>query len=132
MATKKKVKLTRNMAQMADLYYRLREERAVLNKEVNSIDADIKAVREHLINGLEKGEASGISGKLARVWVDVSQEPVVENWNDFYKYVSRNKRFDFLQRRLNPLAIKLVWDDGKKIPGVKSFGVVKLHVGKSN
>lgn len=114
----------------ADLYYQLRERRLEAQKQVEAIEVQEKALKEHLINTLPKSEASGVAGKLARVTVVVKQVPQVEDWNKFYKHVKKTGDFELLQRRLGDTAIRERWENGKSVPGVKSFNAVTLSVNK--
>jgi hypothetical protein len=125
-----KYKFPKALAACADKYYQLKEQKAAAQKLVDAIDAEGKALKEHLINTLPKSEASGVAGKLARVTVVTKPVPQVKDWEKFYKYVKKTDQFELLQRRLSDAAVKERWDAGKQVPGVESFNVVTLSVNK--
>jgi hypothetical protein len=57
-----------------------------------------------------------------------SHKLVVENWEEFYKYIARTKKFELLQKRLGEGAAQELIDDGKKVPGLGTFTVVKVSL----
>lgn len=131
MATEKpKFKFPKALGACADRLYELRQKRLEEQKKVDLIEAEEKALKEHIIQNLPKSEASGVAGKLARVTVVTKEIPQVEDWDAFYKYVKKTGNFDLLQRRLTDAAVKERWEAGKEIPGVKHFQVVSVSINK--
>lgn len=123
------MKLPKSLAACADLLYTTRQERLALQKQVDAMQAQETAIREHLINTLPKGEASGIAGKVARVSIVTKTSTRVEDWSEFYAYVKKNDAFDLLQRRLSNPAVMERLDDGEKVPGVVKFNYVDISMG---
>jgi lipid II:glycine glycyltransferase (peptidoglycan interpeptide bridge formation enzyme) len=116
----------------ADLYYTTREKRLAMQREVDEVEALESAVRDHIINNLPKTD-NGAIGKICRVAVKVKPKPVVEDWDKFYEFVSKNRKkggFALLNRAVNAKATQEYWDAGKKVPGVGSMNVVTLSVNK--
>ena len=114
----------------ADMVYKLRETRLAAQKEVDKIEAQEKALKEHIINNLPKSETTGVAGKLARVTVVTKDVPQVRDWDAFYKHIKKTGEFDLLGRTIGKAAIEARWENGKKVPGVESFGVVSLSINK--
>ena len=129
MAKEKKFKFPKAMGACADRLYEIRQKRLAMQKEVDEIEAEEKALKEHIINNLPKSD-SGAAGKVARVSVVTKDVPQVKDWDAFYKYVSRTKSFDLLQRRLSDAAIKERWENKKQVPGVEAFTVVSVSLNK--
>jgi hypothetical protein len=129
-AEKPKFKFPKTMGACADRLYELRQKRLEMQKEVGKIEAEEKALKEHIIQNLPKSEASGIAGKLARVTVITKVVPQVKDWDAFYKYVKKTGQFDLMQRRINDGAIKERWEAGKEIPGVEHFNAVSVSINK--
>ena len=127
---KPKFKFPKTMGACADRLYELRQKRLEEQKKVDLIEAEEKALKEHIIQNLPKSEASGVAGKLARVTVVTKEVPQVEDWDAFYKYVKRTGAFDLMQRRLTDAAVKERWEAGEEIPGVKHFNVVTVSINK--
>lgn len=131
MATEKKFRFPRTMGKCADKLYELRQQRLSMQKEVDAVAAEERALKQHIIDNLPKSEASGVQGQTARVTVVVKEEPQVKDQDAFRKYLNRSKRFD-LAYKLRPSgpAIREMWEDGKEIPGVEKFNVVTVSLNK--
>lgn len=125
-----KYKFPKAMGACADRLFELREKRLEEQKKVDAIEAEEKAIKEHIIQNLPKSEASGVAGKVARVTVITKQVPQVKDWDVFYKHVKKTGEFELLQRRLTDTAIRERWDAGKQVPGVESFNAVTLSINK--
>lgn len=122
--------LPKTLGACADELYATREKRLLLQKEAAALSDRETAIKEHLIAVLPKSDATGASGRVARAQVVTSVVPQVEDWEALYKHVRRTGSFELLQRRLADNAIKERWDDGKKVPGVGTFSLVKVSVTK--
>jgi hypothetical protein len=123
-ATAKPNKLPKSLGQCADLLYATRQTRLALQREVDELQAQETAIKDHLINTLPKDDSTGAAGKVARVQITVSSKATAEDWPKVYEFVRKYRRFDLLYRRLNDSAVKEMWDAGKEIPGVGKFNVV--------
>ena len=129
MAKEKKFKFPKALGACADKLYEIRQKRLAMQKEVDEVEAEEKALKEHIIQTLPKSD-SGAAGQVARVSIVTKDVPQVKDWDAFYKYVSRTKSFDLLQRRLSDAAVKERWDNKKDIPGVEAFTVVSVSLNK--
>ena len=124
------MKFPKTIGACADQLFKLRQKRIDMQKEVDEVAEEEKALKEHIIETLPKSQASGVAGKLARVSVVTKPVPQVEDWEAFYKHVARTKSFDLLQRRVSDGAVKERWEAGKKVPGVKVFNAVTISLNK--
>lgn len=123
-------KFPKTLGACADRVYELRRKRLEMQKEVDAVEAEEKALREHIINTLPKSEATGAAGKLARVTVVTKSVPQVTDWGKFYAYVKKTGQFDLMSRRLSDTAVKERWEAGKEVPGVTHFNAVTLSINK--
>lgn len=123
-------KIPKTIGAVADALFSTREARLALQKEVDALQAQETALREHVINTLPKSESTGAAGKLARVTVVTDQIPQVEDWDALYKYIGRTKSWELLNRALGKAAAKERLDAGKKIPGVTMMPIVKVSINK--
>lgn len=123
-------KFPKTMGACADKLYELRQKRLEIQKVVDNLEAQEKALKEHLINNLPKSEASGVAGKLARVTVVTKKVPQVKDWDIFYKHIKKTGSFDLMSKRLSDSAIKERWELGEVIPGVESFNAVTVSINK--
>lgn len=120
----------KSLAKCADMLYETRQARLALGKQVEELQKKETLLKDHLIEHLPKGDASGISGKVARVSILLKAKPTVEDWDSFYAYVKKTGAFELLQRRLSETAVKERWDDDKVVPGVGKFNYVDVSLGK--
>lgn len=129
-AAKPKFKFPKAMGACADKLYELREKRRELKRQADALEEEEKALKAHIIDNLPKSEASGVSGKVARVSVVKKTVPRVEDWDKVYAFVKKNNRFDLLQRRLNDGAVAEMWEAKKQVPGVGTFEAVSVSLNK--
>lgn len=131
----KQPKLPKSLATCADELYTVRQERLLLDKEVEALKAREALLREHLINNLPKSQASGIAGSIARATVENKVTVSVTNWDDIHAYVLKNAKknpgvFGIFQRRVNESMVKEMWDAGAKVPGVEPLDVPVVRLNK--
>lgn len=129
-AKKPVFKFPKTLGGCADRLYELKDKMAAAQRVVDALDAERKALKEHVINTLPKSEATGVAGRVARVRVVPKSTPQVKDWAAFYAYVQKNKRPDLLQRRVNETAVKELLDAKKKVAGVEVFNYVDISLTK--
>ena len=123
-------KFPKTMGACADRIYELKNKRLAMQKEVDAVEAEEKALKEHIINTLPKSETTGVAGKLARVTVVTKQVPQVKDWEAFWKKFNKKTDTDLLQRSLSKAAVEARWEAGKEIAGVEAFTAVTLSINK--
>lgn len=123
-------KFPKAMGACADKLFEIRNKRLAMQKAVDEVEAEEKALKEHIIATLPKSEASGVAGKLARVTVITKEVPQVKDWDVFYKHLVKTKSFDLMQKRLSDTAVKERWEAGKQVPGVEAFSAVTISLNK--
>ena len=125
----KKLKIPKSMGACADLLFDIRQQRLSAQKVVDEFKEQEKLLTDHIIDTLPKGDQGAI-GKHHQVSVYTDAVPRAADWDAIYKHIKRTGNFELLQRRLSDTAVKERWDDGKEIPGVESFNVVKVSLTK--
>lgn len=128
-------KMPKTLAQCADMLYATQHERYALQKQVKEKEAIEGALKNRIIEELPKSQATGIAGKLARVYVE---NKTVVKITDFAAYVAdvaaRMKKdpgaVALLQRRVGETAVKEVWEAGKKLKGVEGMEVPVVRMNK--
>jgi hypothetical protein len=128
--SEKKVTLPKTLGACADMLYKLRDQRYALRAQIEELEEQESAIKDHLIKNLPKSQSKGISGKVANVKVESRDEPVVQDWDKFYANLKKKGEFDLLNRALNKRAVKERWEDGKTVPGVGTFKVTTVSVTK--
>lgn len=123
----------KSMGACADLLFLTREKRLQLDKAAAELKAEETRITNHIIDNLDKRDETGAAGKHHRVQVVRKKKYRVDpmKWNYFFAYVSKNKRFDLLQKRISDDAVKALVEEGKKkIPGVEPFDYVTVSLTK--
>lgn len=128
--TAKLFKFPKTLGACADKIYELRDKRLAAQKLVDAIEAEEKALKEHVINTLPKSEATGVAGKMARATVITKKVPQVKDWKAFYKHIKKTGDFDLLSRSIGKAAIEARWEAKKVVPGVEAFNAVTLSITK--
>lgn len=142
-------KLPKSLGACVDLYKEWSAKRLAEKKDVDAIEAIEKAIKNHIIDNIPKGDEGvvGSAYKAIRYNETIYQ---VEDWDAFYKWIKANDAFDVLNRAVNQSAItdridalnvkidaanaKVTDPKGRKprkmLPGIKPFVAVKLSVTK--
>lgn len=125
-----KFKIPKNMAEVADLAYQLREERLRVQRETEAIGKLESRLKEHLIQNLPKSAASGVSGKVANAKISTEVVPHIDDKAKFLAHVKKTGDFSLITAGMNSAAIKERWDNKKKVPGIGEFTIVKVSLTK--
>lgn len=123
------IKLPKTFGACADRLHALRELAKPHRKALEAFEEERKAIEAHLVEKMPKSDGGGI-GKTAKAVIVVSQEPTVQDRDKLYAYILKTKDFSLLQGALAKPAIKERWEDGKKVPGVEPFAIIKVSVTK--
>lgn len=115
---------------LADRLAATRDKRLALQKDVDKLQAEETAIKEHIINLLPKSETSGVAGKFYRVTVVNKSRPQIEDWEKFQPWLTKNKAWDCISHALAPAGIKERWDAGKEVPGVVEFQYPSVSINK--
>lgn len=128
------LKIPKSLAAVADLAYNLRTERLDEQKVVEAIATDEKKLKEHLINSLPKGEASGVAGKVARASIVKEDIPRIDDEKKLRAAIKKNpKKWGALLAEevpINMAVLKSMFEEGNVPPGVGKFTVVKVSLTK--
>ena len=117
------------LGEAADRLYSTRQARYAKQKEVDILQEEETRLKDFIINTMPKTD-TGAQGRIARVTIRTEVVPQVVDWERFYKYVSRTRAWEMLQRRVASTAIKERWEAGRKVPGVEQFQKVDVGLNK--
>lgn len=112
------MKMPKTIGETIDLLFQLREERRGYEAQIRSVKEKEDALEMHLMANFDKAGLDGAKGKSAVASIKRTTVADVTDWDAFYKYISRNKAWDLLQRRASITALRARWDDKKVVPGV--------------
>lgn len=132
MAVKKEIdyKLPKKVTgALADRLKDVRDRRLALQKEVDALQAEENAIKEHIIQLLPKSETSGVAGVNARVAVELKSRPQweeagedgVAGWDKLLKYMKKTGDWELISHALAATAVKERWENGKAVPGVVEY-----------
>lgn len=126
-------KLPKSMGACADLLFDAREKRLAADKVAAALKTEEERIKNHIIDNLQKDD-TGAAGKHHRVQVVRKRKYRVgpENWNKFFAWVGKNKRYDMLQKRINDAAVleHMETPRAAKLPGVEPFDYVSISLTK--
>lgn len=101
--------------------------------QAEAIKAEVTALKKFMLDNFVKDDLRSIvtSSGSARLVPKTIYQPDMENggWEAIWKYIFKTKAIDLLQKRLHEGAVKARYEDGKTIPGVKTFDMVILKFG---
>lgn len=110
-----------------DNLWALREQKKKAEEAVKEIEAKIKEAEETLTERLEAEGMEKATGTKATISIGTSVVADVQDWDEFWKYIIKNKYTHLLQRRVSEPAYRELLDAGKKVPGVLPFTKKKLN-----
>jgi len=125
-----KLRLPKTIGGTIDAMFKNRQTQQEIGKQLSAAKEDYKALENHAFENFAKDNLEGGRGKLAQASISRKVVPQVEDWDTLYKYISRTKSFDLLQKRLSTMAVNQRWDDKKKVPGVDSFTKISISLTK--
>ena len=116
-------KQTKAVGALIDQLYTLRADIRELNNTVNTLKQQKDELELKLIEMLDALGTDQSRSDLATATITETVVPNVEDWEAFYRYVSREKAFFLLERRVSSTAYRdtLQARKGRKLPGVESF-----------
>lgn len=104
--------------------------RLLMMKDVDEVKKRESELNEHILEHLSASDDTGVSGKKYHAKVVRSTAASAEDWEKIHDYIYTNDRFDLLGKSINQKAVKEMWGDGKKIPGIGVVNVKKLSITK--
>jgi len=116
-------KNTKALEVLIDQVHDVREQIRGLTKEVNALKTKKEDLEARLLETMDALGTDQSRSKVATATVTELVVPHVEDWEAFYKYITRTKSFYMLERRPAPVAYRETLEQrkGKAIPGVTSF-----------
>ena len=120
----------KQLGALIDLAKERETARLVADKVAAAIKVDEVLVKLAVAAAIKQQEIKGGAGNTYSATLKTEDQPTIDNWTKFYKYIVDNDAFDMLERRPSKAAIKARWDDGKSVPGVDKFPVDKLLFSK--
>ncbi len=124
--------MSQELAELIDRYSTKRNDRLAAMHRMEDLKEEENRLNNQIIETMSAAGLSAAGGSLAIVKLKKTMEPTVEDWGLFYEYIRTTNAFDLLHKRMGAGAVKLRWDDNVKVPGVTTYEVSKLTIGKAN
>lgn len=123
------MKIPKDPAKVADLYYLARQKRLLAEKSAAKLKVEEMTLCNWLIDNVPKS-SGGVIGKIASVEPKPKDVPILEDKVKFLKYARKTNQLDLITEAMNTKAVQERWDAGKKVPGVGKHTVIKLSMHK--
>ena len=105
-----------------DTLFAIREQIRLREEETKGLQQVYEQKQTQLLARLKEEGIEAARGTRATAGVKTAIVPQVENWEEFYRYVHRNKAYHLLERRPSATAYRELIEQRKKpLPGVVSF-----------
>ncbi len=113
----------RPIGEEIDALFKLREKIRQMNEAVKAEQRVFDQKEKALMERLDEEQCEGSRGRLASASINEEIVPDVEDWDEYHRYIHRNKAYHLLARRAlaAPYRELLAQRKGKPVPGVKSF-----------
>lgn len=106
----------------------LREAKRKLEAEVKVIEDEYAVLETQLMAKFEAEGTDKGSGKTASASISSSVVGNVVDWTAFNAYVKKTGFFHLYQKRLSDAAVRELFEQGKKVPGVEPFTKKRLNL----
>lgn len=124
------VKRAETLGSLIDNLYKAREAQRIKNHEADELKSAAYQLEKQLLEQFDRATLTGASGKVATLTVKTVVEPTINDFVTIFKYAARTQNYGLIQRRLNSAAVRELWDESKKVPGVGKFDRDKVSVRK--
>lgn len=104
-----------------DNLFALREKKRAYQELIDEIKKEIAEEEQVLIELLDSQGIEAARGDVAAVSISKNVKPNVEDWDEFYAYIHRNKYYHLLERRPSVSGCNELFQMKGRIPGVVPF-----------
>lgn len=109
------------IGQLTDKMHEVREAKRVLEEQVKIVEEEYRALELQLIEAADEQGMTKGDGKAANFTINESTVPQVTNWDEFYKFIQKNKYWHLLERRPSVTGCRELFETKGVIPGVEKF-----------
>jgi len=125
-------KLPAAIGKKVDRYFVLLKERLALDKKVKAAKVKENAVRDQIIDALNKEKLDSAKGSLGTVSLTRPEVGQPDDWPVIFSWIKKTGNFDILKRGLSQSGLNDVFAHDPKIkkkgiPGISIVTVTKFH-----
>lgn len=123
----------KRLALLTQEAFRLDMKRKSMEKEAEAISKEVRQIKDALISDFDKGALKEIHTSLGVARLMRKDVPTVDTetggWDAVWKYITKHKAYELVQKRFGEKAVQERWDAGESIPGVKRFTKIDIKLG---
>ena len=113
---------------MIDQYHDLREEKRRHEEAIKGITEKMSRLETDLLLQMEAEGITKATGKTATISVGEQIRPNVQDWDQFYSFIHKNKYYHLLERRPSVGGCQELFETKGKIPGVVPFVAKRINM----
>lgn len=118
------------IGEMIDELYDLRSARLAMEKEVEVLKGHEATMQREIHKRLQDTGLDKASGHKANFSYKTEIQPVVNDWNAYFDYVSGQKAWPLIQKRVGVTAWKEYRNSGILVPGSSEVEIPKYSITK--
>jgi len=118
------------LGELIDRRYELRATRMALDKEVQALKKDERALDDEVLEKLKEVGLEKASGHIASMGINSVTVGTVEDWDKVHEFIRERNFFHMLERRLSQPAYRELLDLEKGVPGITPTVLTKLSLTK--
>jgi len=115
-----------------DALYALREARLDLERKVKTMQEEEFTLRGEILDLLEQTGLQKASGSFATAGIKRAIIPIVTDWDELFRYIAENDRFDLVQKRISVLAWRETHENTEIVPGTAAVEDIDISLTKSS
>lgn len=113
---------------LSDEYFMLREQKRLHEESIKQISEKMAIVEGKLIECMDAEGITKATGKKATVSISEQIRPNVQDWDQFYAYIHKNKFYHLLERRPSVSGCQELFETKGKVPGVVPFTARRINM----
>jgi hypothetical protein len=112
-------------------YVKLRDRKEELNDEIKMINARQQEIATDFLDYFDREECQRATFRGWTVYQTKAVVPSIKNWDEFWKFVLKNKADHLIERRASVTGCRELFTTKGKIPGIEPFERITIGVRKS-
>lgn len=106
---------------LIDNMWALRELKRKQEAATKETEAKIEIVTAQLLETMDSDGVVKSTGKSASASITEQVRPDVKDWDEFYKFIHKNKYWHLLERRPSVTGCRELFETKGKVPGVEPY-----------
>lgn len=120
--------MSKNTGGLSDEYFMLREQKRLHEESIKQLTEKMSIIEGKLIECMDAEGITKATGKKATVSISEQIRPNVQDWDQFYAYIHKNKFYHLLERRPSVSGCQELFETKGKVPGVVPFTARRINM----